>query len=318
MRAAVTGGCGFIGSALVHHLVRAGHDVLVLDDLSLGRIENLAPDTRDSTAVVQVDVRDADAVADTIKRHAAEVVYHLAAIHFIPTCDRDPRRAIEVNVVGTQSVLDAVVRSGAVRRIVLASTGAVYAPDDRPHRETSAVEPVDIYGMTKLWAERLVALFRTQTGTEAAIARLFNTYGPGETNAHFIPTTITQVQRGGDLELGNLSSCRDYVFVDDVARALLAMAAAPAADGPLVCNVGTGGCVDGHTVVETICALLGRNPTIHVAPDRVRVSDRPKLVSDPTRARELLGWEAQVQLEDGLRQTFARPSAAGVELDSGV
>ena len=159
-----------------------------------------------------------------MERADAQVVIHLAALHFIPACNRDPQRAIRVNVDGTQGVLKAAADAASVVGVVVASTAAVYAPSTEAHSESSTIGPTDIYGLTKLWSEQLAELFARSTGKSVGIARLFNVFGPGETNPHLIPTIVRQLQQGPELRLGNLSTKRDYVYVEDVARGLIALA----------------------------------------------------------------------------------------------
>jgi UDP-glucose 4-epimerase len=282
----VTGGCGFVGSRLVRKLVEQGRRVFVVDDLSLGVPDNLGEAKR-SVDIVELDLRDAEATARVFREVAPHYVIHLAAIHFIPACDRDPKRCIDVNVGGTQSVLNACDAS-SIRSVVLASTAAVYAPADSAHHEDSAVGPTDIYGLTKLWTEQLADRFH----------RLI----------------IAQAASGSELQLGDLTTKRDYVFVDDVADALMAMSAAAEATGYCLANVGRGEEVDGSEIVAAIGELLGHRLRVETDPARVRTSDRPHLLSDSSYAHELLGWRALTDLNAGLLAAIAEPSAAGLTL----
>jgi UDP-glucose 4-epimerase len=308
----VTGGCGFVGSRLVRKLVEQGRRVFVVDDLSLGVPDNLGEAKR-SVDIVELDLRDAEATARVFREVAPHYVIHLAAIHFIPACDRDPKRCIDVNVGGTQSVLNACDAS-SIRSVVLASTAAVYAPADSAHHEDSAVGPTDIYGLTKLWTEQLADRFHRLTGHAVGVARLFNVFGPGETNPHLIPAIIAQAASGSELQLGDLTTKRDYVFVDDVADALMAMSAAAEATGYCLANVGRGEEVDGSEIVAAIGELLGHRLRVETDPARVRTSDRPHLLSDSSYAHELLGWRALTDLNAGLLAAIAEPSAAGLTL----
>jgi UDP-glucose 4-epimerase len=310
-RLVVTGGLGYVGQHVTALLARAGHDVLVVDDLSLGALDNLPAELRSEVRLSQLDVRDAERLRGVVAEHAPDVVLHLAALHFIPACERDPRRAIRVNVEGTEAVLEA--SRGAAGAVVVASTAAVYEPSLEAHSETSTVAPTDIYGLTKLWTENLAALFGRRTGTPVGVARLFNVFGPGETNPHLIPEIIRQLEAGDRLRLGNLSTKRDYVYVDDVARALQALAERVASGGgDLTCNVGTGHQWDGEHVVAAIGRLLGREVRLEVDPSRMRKSDRPSLLCDPSLAGRELGWSAQVGLEEGLALAIERPVAKGI------
>ena len=313
-RIMVTGGLGFVGSRLVRKLVQqdAG-DVIVLDDQSLGVPENLGS-AAERVTIAAIDICDKEAVTRAIGELAPQVVIHLAALHFIPACDADPKRCIDVNVGGTQSVLDGCLLA-PVEAVVLASTAAVYSPDLHAHDDQAAVGPIDIYGLSKLWSEQLGELFHRKSEVPVGVARLFNVFGPGETNPHLIPAVIRQAQNGEELHLGNLSTKRDYIFVDDVADGLIALAAAVPEHGTLSCNLGREQAVDGFELVATVGELLDRELRVLTDPARMRASDRPVLLSDCTRAHALLGWRAQSSLREGLAAAIAQPTAAGVDVD---
>lgn len=307
----VTGGCGFVGPRLCARLVADGHDVVILDNLSLGTPANLPAAVVGQARLVEGDIRDADALRRCMEIYRPRAVFHLAAIHFIPACNADPRRAIDVNVTGTQVLFDACAAVGTVESIVLASSAAVYVASETPLDEGSALGPVDVYGHTKLWMEQLAALFHRRTGIAVGIARLFNLFGPGETNPHLIPRIIEQVRAGGALRLGNLATRRDYVAIDDVARGLILLADGCRAHGSLTCNFGSERPVSGEEVIRIIERLHGRPLAVTQDPALIRAADPPVLVSDCTRARDLLGWRAETTLEAGLVETLVQPRAPG-------
>ena len=291
MSALVTGACGFVGSRLVARLVEAGEDVVAVDDLSVGSAESLPP----GVTLAQADVRDTGALTGLIASHRPGTVFHLAAIHFVPACNADPPTALSVNVVGTQSLLTALERARLPHALVLASTGAVYEPATAAHHETSPLAPDDVYGHSKLWSEQAIRLWERRTRVACGVARLFNVVGPGETNSHLVPEILDQAAAGDELRLGNLDSRRDFVYVDDVATGLHALAGHAA-----TVNLGSGEAVDGHAVVDEIARALGRELRVITDPARLRPSDRPVLLSDPSLARELLGWTAATPLRDAL------------------
>ena len=310
MRYLVTGGCGFVGSALVRRLLAEPCEVVVVDDLSRGSVENLGPD-QDRVRVIEQDVTQSlGRIFSSFQPHA---VIHLAALHFIPDCDADPARCLRVNVDGTRSVLEAASALSDPVSLVLASSAAVYAPADGPHREQEdSLGPVDVYGYSKLWAEELAAGFAARTGTAVGIARLFNVFGPGETNAHFIPSLISQMKAGESVRLGNLSSKRDYVFVDDVADALLRLARYGLDGQSATVNVGSGRAYSGNEVVEALAGLAEAGVAPVTDPSRLRPVDRPVLLADPTLAQKLLDWTPRTSLIEGLRAAWDRPVGAGV------
>jgi UDP-glucose 4-epimerase len=314
MKCLVTGGCGFVGSALIRRLLAESCEVLVVDDLSRGSPGNFGPD-QNRVQVVQEDVTGSlDRIFASFQPQA---VFHLAAMHFIPDCDADPARCLQVNVDGTRMVLAAT--AGLHRRVslVLASSAAVYAPTAGPLQEQQDPPgPIDVYGYSKRWGEELATGFTARTGTAVGIARLFNVFGPGETNAHFIPSLICQLKAGESVRLGNLSSKRDYVFVDDVAEALLRLARYCGDGQSATVNIGSGRAYTGHEVVDMLAsfapARAGVTPVVD--PSRVRRVDRPTLLADPTLAQKLLDWTPRTSLLDGLRAAWDRPVGAEVRL----
>ena len=308
----VTGGCGFVGSRLCARLVADGHEVVILDNVSLGTPANLPAAVAARARIVEADVRDVDALRRCMETYQPRTVVHLAAIHFIPACNADPRRAIDVNVTGTQALLDACATAGAVEAVVLASSASVYASSAAPLSEESALGPVDIYGHTKVWMEQLAALFHRRSAIAVGVARFFNIFGPGETNPHLIPDIITEGRAGGVLRLGNLTSQRDYVYVDDVARGVMLLAEACRVHGSLTCNFGGERPVDGWQLVRLIERLHGGTFVVAQDPAKMRPADNPMIASDCTRAHRLLGWHAETSLEAGLAETLAQPRAPGL------
>ena len=310
-RALVTGGFGFVGSQLCRTLVERGSNVAVLDDLSVGSEENLPSAIGPEVRTIVADVRDLDAVERHLRDFRPSVVVHLAAVHFIPTCERHPTLAIGVNVGGTQSVLEACSRVGSVEAVVVASSGAVYAPATSAHDEEAALGPTDIYGYSKEWTEKLAAYFHESTDISVGIARIFNVVGPGETNPHLLPAIIEQAREDGELKLGNLTTRRDYVFSGDVAEGLVRLAEECKRNGVLTCNLGSESAQTGGELVEIVARATGRELSVTPDPARFRESDRPLLLSDCTRAFELLGWRAETTIEDAVAAALAQPFATG-------
>ncbi len=290
----VTGGAGVIGKALVQELVAVGHRVLVIDNLSLPGAAEM-PRLPRGAELVEADIRDAGLVRDILERERPATVYHLAAIHFIPACEADPARCISTNTAGTAAVLEACSVVSPQPACVLASTGAVYAPSLLALKEGDQLAPVDVYGLSKLWMEQIAALFASRYGIRVAVARLFNTYGPGETNPHFIPALIEQVAGGGVVRAGNIETRRDYVHVRDVVRALQALAGRRE-----TLNVGSGHALSGYEVIAAIGTAVGRELEVETDPSRLRKVDRPLLLSDPSRAAEVVGWRAEISFQEGI------------------
>ncbi len=311
--ALVTGGTGFLGRAVVRRLLSLGQRVVILDDLSLyaGR---MAPRPAEGAELVAGDIRDGELVKFLLDRERPGSLFHLAAIHYIPACDRDPAECVSVNVAGTASVLEACSQTAGAPACVLASTAAVYAPSGGPHAETDALGPVDIYGLSKLWLEQLAALYVRRNNLRIVVSRLFNVYGPGETNPHLIPSLIDQALAGGVIRAGDLTTRRDYVHVDDVSRALVAMTHVASYSGLECINVGTGRAVSGREVVDTIASCLDRELQVEVDPSLLRSVDRPILLADPGRAAQRLGWQPRISFRDGMRELLNASLASGARV----
>jgi len=287
----ITGGAGFVGAHLTNRLAAAGHELLVYDNLSTGR---------PGPFCAVGDLLDAPALNAAMRGFRPDAVVHLAALHFIPDCEREPSRTLRINVEGTQNALAAAALCETKPNFVFASTAAVYDTSDRYHHEDDRPAPSEIYGITKLFGEQLVKA----SGLRYSIARLFNVYGPGETNPHLIPVLCEQLRAGADqIQLGNTSTYRSYVYVTDVAEALARMALSPVP--ARICNVPGPGEWTAADIVRSLARLTGRDITITVDPARVRASDRPHLRGDLTAAGRLLGWRPTVSLDEGLARLLA-------------
>lgn len=295
-RVLITGGAGFIGSALSSHLQQEGYEVHVLDNLSFG-LRHLAavPDER----FHKVDIRDRDGVIHALAAVAPERVLHLAAVHFIPYCNQHPVEASEINILGTINVLDACEQAG-VKQVFVASTAAVYPIADGAMDETHPTGPMDIYGITKLATEKLVSEFHLRTGIATIIGRFFNAFGPNETNPHLIPEIQKQVLAGTrTLKLGNLDPKRDFIHTEDMSRAMAALLQAHT-EGHEVFNIGRGIEYSVREIVEAFARQLGEPLSIDVDPARVRKVERMHLLADVSKLKRMTGWEPHWGIDEGV------------------
>ena len=300
-RVLVTGGAGFIGSHVVESLLDAdaGAEVLVVDNFSLGRREHLEQVAASGRLnVIDGDIRSA-ADLHPVADFAPDAIFHMAALHFIPYCNAHPQEALDVNVLGLDAVIRAV-RSAPVKRFVFPSSGAIYGFGPDPWPETSPAMPDEIYGITKWMGEQVMARFSAdRPEARTVIARLFNTYGPRETNPHVLPGIMKCLTEGKPVELGNLWPQRDLIFVTDTAAALVASAAGD--PGFETFNVGTGSGTTIQEMLHMIEKITGRPLEVRQVPEKMREGDG-HLISDPRKLIDATGWKPQHDLEAGLRQ----------------
>jgi UDP-glucose 4-epimerase len=303
MRTLVTGGCGFIGSAVVNRLLSRSCEVHIVDNVSRGR--DHWTDAPRRPALHRADILHLEVLADIFDAVKPAAVIHLAAHHYIPYCEQHPFDAYHLNVTGTLNVVE-LCRQHDVRKFFLASTGDVYPPAFAPHRETDMVAPIYTYGHTKYLAEQICAkcFGAHHTSCGAMIGRLFNAAGPRETNPHLIPEVVRQIGAGRDvIEVGNLWPKRDFVDVDSMAAAIIDLTFG--AEGLDVVNIGSGEVQEIGHVLELLRRHAGRGVRIVSVPERQRPNDRPYLCPDVTRLRRLLGRAAAPFGEETARGIFA-------------
>jgi len=296
-RVLVTGGAGFIGRWVVARCLEQGYQVAVYDNLTAGSVDHLLAFS-DQIDFYEADILDTATLQAVMEETRPAIVFHLAALHFIPYCNAHPQETLRVNVEGTYNVLDAAARVG-VRTAVVASSGAIYPSVEGLIPETLAPAPVDVYGLSKLLTEQVAEQFARTTEMACVAARLFNTYGPYETNPHLIPHIIASLQQGPVVALGNIHTKRDYIYVEDVARLLVALGEC-VTEGYEVVNVGTGQEYSAQEIIETLSELMGQKIEIRIDPERVRPVDKLHQRADTTRLRQLTGMLPEVTLREGL------------------
>jgi UDP-glucose 4-epimerase len=310
----VTGAAGFLGSHVVEQLLRRHVPVIGLDNLSSGKWEFLAPFASNQLfKFVCKDIRDEAGLVELFRRERPEVVIHLAALHFIPAAMRDPGLAVSLNVHGTQTLLSAC-RDSKVSRFWFSSTADVYKASDTAHHEQSSpIGPFNIYGVTKWMGEQLVHLESSvRPECHFVNGRLFNLYGPHETNPHILPEIIEQIRRGnhgGVLRLGNVTPKRDLVPVADAARAVIEVME-KSTSGVTTVNVGTGVSVSVEQVVERISTLIGKPIRIETDPAKVRAVERAHLQADVSALQSMIGWAPHGDLSRGLRELLVYEGVA--------
>ncbi|MGV1047099.1 MAG: GDP-mannose 4,6-dehydratase [Solirubrobacterales bacterium] len=308
MRSFVTGGAGFIGSNLVDALLARGDEVTVVDDLSTGRLVNLEGAREAGAELVELDIRDAAALAALAAERKPEAVFHLAAQIDVRKSIEDPAFDAAVNVGGTANVLEAARGAGGARFVFVSTGGAIYgegAGQRLPLDESTAIAPLSAYGQSKYAAEGYLALFERLYGLSTMALRLGNVYGPRQDplgEAGVIAIFCGLLAAGGRPKIfGDGTQTRDYLYVGDVVAAALA-ASESTATGPV--NLGTGREASVLELAEILGRLGGAEDfEPEFAPPRA--GEVQRIALDATRAERELGWRPTTSLEEGLRLTLA-------------
>lgn len=290
----ITGGAGFIGSRAAAILRDRGVRVIVADN---GYVGLPLPEASDGIIPINVDIRDQQAIAAVLAEQRPDAILHLAAVHHIPTCEREPHLAFDVNVLGTQALLDGAAAAG-IKNIVFASSGAVYRWDDGPLDEAQTLTgATDVYSITKLSNEYQLAGWAARTGARVHIARLFNTIGTGDPNGHLIPDILEQIGTGEAnpvVKLGNTKPKRDYIFVEDSAAGFVALLEGlPEGDAVEYFNLCTGDEMSVGDLVALMGELMGVDVRIESDPTRFRKIDRMQQLGDPTKLKTQRNWTPQ-------------------------
>ena len=297
----VTGGAGFIGSHLVRGLLEQGDTVRVLDNFSTGNRTNLEGV---DVEVVEGELRSYERVHNAMR--GIEVVFHLGAMGSVPRSVQDPLTSSAVNVEGTLNVLLAARDEGA-RRVVFSSSTSVYGSTrELPTTEATPPDPISPYGVAKLAAERYCVSFsRVYDSLESVVLRYFNVYGPRQSPfsqyAAVVPLFVMAIAAGEPVTIfGDGEQSRDFTYVGNVVDATLRAADAPDASGRMF-NIASAAPASVNRVAELIGEILAKPvERRHLPP---RTGDIRDSWADITAAREVLGWEPKVSLEDGLRLT---------------
>jgi UDP-glucose 4-epimerase len=307
MRFLITGGAGFIGAALANRLAGEGHEVRVLDDLSSGDRAALLPAVHFSRG----DVNNIPLLWSVLQD--VDCVYHLAARVSVAQSILYPRDYNNVNVGGTVSLMEAM-RDAGIRRVVLASSGAIYGQQERqPVREVHTPHPDSPYAVSKWAAEQYVHAIGDLWGIETVALRIFNAYGPGQalpaSHAPIVPRFLLQALTGGTAVIhGDGEQTRDFVYLDDVVLALINAATAHLVNR-MVINVGSGVEISINNLVRQLEEVSGKN--LNLIYSREKTGGVRRLVADTSRAQKLLDLRPKTSLREGLRRTLQQDPRFG-------
>jgi len=303
MRYLVTGGAGFIGSNTVDELVRRGHSVVVLDDLSSGKEDNLA-EVRNKITFIKGGITDIEVVRKAM--HEAEYVLHLGARTSVPRSVKDPIETNKINIDGTLNVLVAA-KDLKVKRVVFAASSSAYGETPTlPKVETMQPQPISPYGVTKFVGELYAQTFGRCYGLENVSLRYFNIFGPrqdpGSPYSGVLAKFCTAfLEDTPPVVFGDGEQTRDFTYVENAVHANLLACEAPNVSGK-VFNVGVGGRVSLNEVLRELGKITGK--TMEAKYEPPREGDIRDSQADISQAREFLGYKPQVSFEEGLARTF--------------
>lgn len=309
----ITGGAGFIGSNLAHALVARGDTVVVFDNFSSGRRENLA-DIATKIRIIEGDIRRMPEIAAATA--GMDYVLHQAAVPSVPRSMEDPRLSHEANALGTLNVLLAA-REAKVKRVVFAASSSAYGESPSlPKIETMTPAPKSPYAVDKLYGENLCSVFWTGYGLETVALRYFNVFGPRQRPdsdyAAAIPRFVTRLIDGvRPIVYGDGEQSRDFTYIDNVIHANILAMTAPKAPGEFV-NVGIGRRITLNELIRTVADILGRPADIEYAPPRN--GDVRHSLASIEKAQAILGYKPVVDLREGLEKTIAWYRAQGEAL----
>jgi len=303
MRYLVTGGAGFIGSNTVDELVRRGHSVVVLDDLSSGKEDNLA-EVRNKITFIKGSITDIEVVRKAM--HEAEYVLHLGARTSVPRSVKDPIETNKINIDGTLNVLVAA-KELKVKRVVFAASSSAYGETPTlPKVETMQPQPISPYGVTKFVGELYGQTFGRCYGLENVALRYFNIFGPRQDPSSPYSGVLAKfctafLEDTPPVVFGDGEQTRDFTYVDNAVQANLLACEAPNVSGK-VFNVGVGGRVSLNEVLRELGKITGK--TLEAKYEPPREGDIRDSQADISQAREFLGYSPQVSFEEGLARTF--------------
>jgi NAD dependent epimerase/dehydratase len=303
----VTGADGFIGSHLTERLVALGANVRAFcfynSNASLGWLDGAEEAVRKSLDVRLGDIRDARFLEEACR--GVDTVFHLAALIAIPYSYMAPESFVDTNVKGTLNVLEGARRAGCLR-VLNTSTSEVYGtPESVPIRETHPLQGQSPYSASKIAADKLCEAYHCSFNVPVVTLRPFNTYGPRQSTRAVLPTLLVQLLAGKkQVKLGRLDPKRDLTFVADTVEGFVKAAEVEGIEGEVI-QLGTGRMVAIGELFDAACAVVGAKARVVQEQERVRPSNSEVMVllSDPSKAKRLLGWEAMVSLEQGLSRT---------------
>ncbi|MCX6721522.1 MAG: GDP-mannose 4,6-dehydratase [Candidatus Staskawiczbacteria bacterium] len=295
----VTGGAGFIGSHLVNELVQKNYNVIVIDDLSSGKKENVNPKVK----LYKIDVRDKE-IFKIFKKEKPQIVFHLAAKPIVQEVYKNPYEAIEVNVMGTVNILEACRKQGNLEKIVVVSSDKAYGRSkELPYKETSPLKGDHPYDASKSSADLIAQAYFLTYGLPVVITRFSNVFGPADLNfSRIIPGTIYSALKNKPLLIrSNGKMIREYTYVKDIVDGCIKLAQDTENFGEAF-NFGSKNIFSVLDVVKKIEDILETKVNYKIL--NIAKNEIPEQYLDWSKAKKILGWEPKITFEQGIKETF--------------
>jgi len=303
----VTGGTGFVGSYLVERLLENNDFSIVVVDNNFS-YDVLPEEVKVRVRIEKQDIRDLDTMEKIFEEFRPEICFHLAAIHFIPYCNKHPNEVVDVNIRGTSNIQYLCNKYHS--NIIQTSTAAVYAPDDLPHKENSKIDPPGIYGYSKMVNEHTLGVHLKDNIKEllGVNARLFNVYGRRDLNPHVITEIFQQMNKQSksetiSLELGNIQPKRDYIHANDVSDALISIAESDL-KGLHTYNIGAGVSWSVEEIINKLEEIINKKINVEHSQERMRKSERMFHQADISKILQETSWKPKISIEKGLKSFF--------------
>ena len=299
----VAGGAGFVGSQMVRELLDLGASASVYDNLLHGTMENLA-EVRDEIEIVIGDILDEWKLINSLQRIKPDYVFDFVGDTYVPTAYDIPKRFFNINTIGTMNLLLACQFVG-VERILYVSSTEVYGQPikDVPMTEEHILNPYNTYAVSKVAADRLCYTLNKERNIPVIIARIYNSYGPRESEPYIIPEIISQLDKGNILHLGNIKARRDFTYVSDTCKGLIAVMLSSIPNGEAV-NVGSGKDYSVEELVTLIAKIMDKEYEIVIDPKRLRKFDIDIFLCNPFKLMRATGWKPTIDIETGLEMTI--------------
>jgi UDP-glucose 4-epimerase len=294
----VTGGLGFIGLSLVKKLIKKNYYPIIIDDLSNANLETLKKIPKSKYFLIKSDVLNLKEITKKIEGFSPNVIIHLAAIHYIPYCFKNPVKVINTNVLGTESMLQLASKI-SIDKFIFISSAAVYKPSNKAHKENDVLKPIDVYGLSKKKAEKVVMGFCNKNNIKYTILRLFNVYGSNDLTPHFIPAILKATKNSKKIKVGNIDTFRDYIYVEDVTDIIYKIMSEKLKNS--VYNIGTGINFSGRKIIQMIEAISNKKLLIRESHELLRKTDRKYLLSNIAKISNAYHWRPKFSIKKGLK-----------------